>query len=180
MSISKKTKEFVRNRAEYACEFCGVTESDTRGRLTVDHYQPRTKGGSDELDNLLYCCFSCNLFKHDYYPAALAETPLWNPRHESFSTHFLELESGLLHPLTPVGFFTLDRLRLNRPALVANRLQKRQMLIEHQLLNRYRELNDMLHQINLLLNDRLMEQKQLLLEQQKLMKLLLGRLGNFK
>ena len=135
MSISKNLKETVRLQAGCACEFCGVTEANAGGLLTIDHYQPRKKGGTDDFDNLLYCCFACNFFKHDYYPLSLSESLLWNPRLEALSVHFLELESGFLHPLTPIGVFTLGRLRLNRPALVANRLQKRQTQIGYQRLN---------------------------------------------
>ena len=50
------SSERVRLRANFACEYCGVTETDTGGLLTVDHYQPRAHGGSDDLGNLVYCC----------------------------------------------------------------------------------------------------------------------------
>lgn len=43
-------KEILRVQAGYACEFCGVTEADTGGLLTIDHYRPRKKGGTDDLD----------------------------------------------------------------------------------------------------------------------------------
>jgi outer membrane lipoprotein-sorting protein len=44
----------VRRRANFACEFCGVSETDAGGQLTVDHFQPRHKGGDDSLENLIY------------------------------------------------------------------------------------------------------------------------------
>ena len=56
MSLSETIREQVRQRARFACEFCGVTEADAGGQLTIDHFQPATKGGSDGLENLLYCC----------------------------------------------------------------------------------------------------------------------------
>lgn len=43
-------KEILRVQAGYACEFCGVTEADTGGLLTINHYRPRKKGGTDDLD----------------------------------------------------------------------------------------------------------------------------------
>src|SRR5579864_4863489 len=49
----------VRRRANFACEYCGASEADTAGELTVDHYRPRTRGGTDDLGNLLYCCYRC-------------------------------------------------------------------------------------------------------------------------
>src|SRR5262245_34847151 len=50
----------VRQRAKSACEYCGVSEADSGGQLTIDHYQPTAHGGSDDLSNLLYCCYRCN------------------------------------------------------------------------------------------------------------------------
>jgi hypothetical protein len=47
MSLAASIREQVRQRAQCACEFCGITEIDTGGMLTIDHFQPRTKAGSD-------------------------------------------------------------------------------------------------------------------------------------
>ena len=58
--IAPGVREEVRRRADFACEFCDTTEADTGGQMTIDHFQPRAKGGSDSLDNLLYCCTRCN------------------------------------------------------------------------------------------------------------------------
>jgi hypothetical protein len=175
MSVSKEIREFVRQRAGCACEFCGVSETDTGGELTLDHYHPQTKGGTDEKENLLYCCARCNLYKHDYFPAMPSDPKLWNPRIEPASTHFLELEDGSLSPLTPTGAFTLQRLRLNRPPLVAHRLLKRKSNEESYLLNRYRELLGLLEQVNIQLSAVTEEQHSLLEEQQRLLRLLTGR-----
>ena len=62
MSLPEAKREQVRQRAGLACEYCGVTETDTGGLLTIDHFQPTTQGGDDTLDNLLYCCPRCNLY----------------------------------------------------------------------------------------------------------------------
>jgi hypothetical protein len=109
----------VRERAKFACEFCGVSETDTGGRLTVDHFRPKSKGGTDDLSNLIYCCVRCNQYKQDYWPSFPQAPILWNPRETEAAKHFVELESGHLHPRTAVGNFTLRRLRLNRPPLVS-------------------------------------------------------------
>jgi 5-methylcytosine-specific restriction endonuclease McrA len=60
MTVPASTRQQVRQRAGFACEFCGVGETDTGGLLTVDHFQPKSKGGADDLDNLIYCCPGCN------------------------------------------------------------------------------------------------------------------------
>jgi hypothetical protein len=44
MSLAASTREQVRQRAQCACEFCGITEIDAGGMLTIDHFQPRTPG----------------------------------------------------------------------------------------------------------------------------------------
>jgi hypothetical protein len=173
MTITDDIREQVRQRANFACEFCGVTETDTGGELTVDHYQPRAKGGDDSLENLLYCCPRCNQYKLDYWPSKPDDPLLWNPRREPASQHFLELDDGTLHPLTTVGAFTLKRLRLNRPPLVAFRLRKRQQAEEIRLLTRYREIALLLERLNSQLSDLMEEQRQLLWEEWELLRLLL-------
>ncbi len=89
MTIPPELREQVRSGARFACEYCGVTETDTAGQLTVDHFQPRAHGGSDELSNLLYCCPRCNLYKADYWPAQPSDSKLWNPREESVAAHLV-------------------------------------------------------------------------------------------
>jgi len=109
MTSTPGIREQVRQRANLACEFCGVTETDAGGELTLDHFQPRAKGGTDDLDNLLYCCPRCNQYKLDYWPVDPRDPSLWNPRHEPASTHFIELDDGTLRPLSASGVLTLKR-----------------------------------------------------------------------
>lgn len=68
MTLSASLREQVRNRAEAACEFCGVSEINTGGQLTIDHFHPQSKGGQDSLENLIYCCVRCNQYKQNYWP----------------------------------------------------------------------------------------------------------------
>ncbi len=173
MTVSIGVREQVRRYANFACEFCGVTETDTGGELTIDHYQPKSKGGADSFDNLLYCCARCNQYKMDYWPVHPDNVSLWNPRQERSSQHFLELDDGTLHPLTAIGVFTLQRLRLNRPPLVAYRLRKHQRERELHLLARYRELVELLGHLQKQTATLLMEQQELLEEQRSLLQLLL-------
>jgi len=175
MTITAEIREQVRQRANHTCEFCGVTEADTGGKLTVDHFQPLAKGGDDSLENLVYCCARCNQYKLDYWPTHPDDPMLWNPRHESASRHFLELDDGTMYPLTATGAFTLKRLRLNRPPLVTHRLRRRQHAEEIRLLTRYRDLVQLLERLNTQLSTLIEEQRQLLEEQRELLRLLLGR-----
>ena len=68
MSISAEMRLLVRERANFRCEYCGVSEQDTGGELTLDHFQPQVRGGTDDPANLLYCCQHCNQYKSDYWP----------------------------------------------------------------------------------------------------------------
>jgi hypothetical protein len=175
MTITPDIRQQVRQRANFACEFCGVTEVDTAGELTVDHYQPQTKGGSDELDNLIYSCPRCNQYKADYWPSTDSDLFLWNPRQEAAKQHFLELENGELHPLTATGRFTITRLRLNRKPLISYRLRKKRNEEELRLLTRYGELVELLGQLNRQMSTLMEEQQDLLREQRELLQLILGQ-----
>jgi len=65
MSISADLRLLVRQRANFCCEYCGVSERDTGGELTIDHIQPQVSGGTDDLANLLNSCQRCNQYKSD-------------------------------------------------------------------------------------------------------------------
>jgi hypothetical protein len=173
MSIPSEIREQVRQRANFACEFCGVSETDVGGQLTIDHFQPRSKGGEDFLENLLYCCIRCNQYKQDYWFTGADELSLWNPRQEAASIHFLELDDGKLLPRTPTGEFTIKRLRLNRSPLVTYRLSKRRQAEEIRLLKQYKDLIQLLGQLNEQLVMLVEEQQQLLEEQRELIRFLL-------
>lgn len=174
MTVSQVQRDQVRRRAGYACEFCGVTETDAAGQLTIDHFQPRSKGGDDSLDNLLYSCVRCNLYKQGYWPDDDDAPTLWNPRRELAARHFLELDDGQLLPLTAVGEFTLKRLRLNRAPLVAYRQRKREQAEALRLLTQYRDLVSLLAQLNTQLATLTSQQQNLLATQRELLHLLLG------
>jgi hypothetical protein len=173
VSISSDVRQQVRQRAGCACEFCGVREEDAGAALTIDHFQPRSQGGSDALENLVYACPSCNQYKQDYWPTDDQSVRLWNPRHEDFAEHFTEAENGQLIALTTVGAFTIGHLRLNRSQLVAYRQNRRRQAEAKQLLVRYQEVIASLDYLNDQLSGVVDEQKRLLLQQQRLIQVLL-------
>jgi hypothetical protein len=128
--VRKRSEEARRDRAgrRYAgrCGYCGVTEENAGAALTVDHHRPRTRGGTHQDENLVYCCPKCNEYKGSYWhetdPPFIA---LLHPLRDDLSTHVVEREDGHLDGLTPQGEFLIQRLRLNRPQLVAYRLHRR-------------------------------------------------------
>lgn len=61
--FDKKRDELMVRLAERdgpLCSKCGSSDD-----LSVDHIQPLSKGGSDELENLQILCLSCNISKGD-------------------------------------------------------------------------------------------------------------------
>jgi hypothetical protein len=177
MSLTASIREQVRQRAHCACEFCGITEVDAGGMLTIDRFQPFSKAGSDALENLIYACIGCNQYKQDYWPRTEIAPTLWNPRQESASQHFVEQEDGQLTALTEIGVFTIKRLRLNRSQLIAARKRRQEQSQIERLLQRYQELTTLQSQINIQLTDLMMEQQMLLKEQRKWLRILLSRLN---
>lgn len=65
MSISKKTRTQVLERDGFRCKFCGATAEQSQ--IQVDHITPKSKGGTDSLNNLATLCLDCNQEKSDQY-----------------------------------------------------------------------------------------------------------------
>ncbi|HLJ57701.1 MAG TPA: HNH endonuclease [Chthonomonadaceae bacterium] len=117
------TRPRIRVLYDYRCGYCGVRESDAGARLTVDHFRPRSDGGEDDIDNLVYCCHGCNEFKGDYWHTDESQR-LLHPVREDIGAHLAEAEAGRIRALTARGAVHIDVLRLNRPELIAYRLQR--------------------------------------------------------
>jgi hypothetical protein len=129
--IRPEQRDAPRRLYHFRCGYCGVSEVDSGAELTLDHFQPRSQGGTDEVDNLVYCCHACNTYKGTSYQPDAPERIL-HPRRDTLSEHLLAQADGTLLPLTPTGAFHIEQLRLNRPALVAHRLAERSLQSERQ------------------------------------------------
>lgn len=57
-SLSKKIRFEVFKRDKFTCQYCGKSAPDVV--LEVDHIKPISKGGSNEMINLVTACFDCN------------------------------------------------------------------------------------------------------------------------
>lgn len=172
MSISKATRQKIRERAEFSCEYCRISETDGGGELTIDHFHPHSKGGGDEEENLVYCCFRCNLYKSDYWADAPNEIRLWNPRKDKWDEHFWLSETGKLFALTEIGEQTIKLLRLNRQSLVVKRQQNYQKTEERQILEQTEKAVDALIRLSQQQRDLLKEQQNLLEEQRRFIEFL--------
>lgn len=124
----------IRRRYDYRCGYCGVTEINSAGELTIDHYHPESAGGDDTADNLVYACFRCNNYKSDFWPTA-AEVDrgirILHPLLDTLSLHYIENPADCrLISLTDTGRFHIQVLQLNRPELVAYRQRQRLAMLQ--------------------------------------------------
>ena len=58
---NRRRKQEVLEQHDYRCVYCG--EQFEAADLTVDHVQPRVKGGDHSRGNLVACCRKCNTAK---------------------------------------------------------------------------------------------------------------------
>lgn len=74
-SRRRLTRRAVFARDDWTCQYCG-----SRSDLTVDHVIPRSKGGSNEWENIVACCAPCNRRKADRMPHQARMFPKRSPR----------------------------------------------------------------------------------------------------
>jgi hypothetical protein len=164
-------REAVRLAYKYRCGYCSVQEEETGGKLEIDHFHPRSRGGGDDLGNLVYCCPICNRLKGDFWPEGnhLTSTHrLLHPTRDNLTDHLREEEDGRLVALTEIGQFHITRLHLNRLPLVALRrarreraqlrhnlsiAQEEQKRLRQKIIELERELNETLRLLNRLLGE---------------------------
>lgn len=169
MSVSKSLRQKIRKRAAFTCEYCGISETDTGGELTVDHFRPISENGNDDEENLNYCCFRCNLYKGDYWAD---DAKLFNPRTDNRDEHFWVSETGQVFGLTEIGELTIKLLRLNRQPLITKRQQDFQKLEERQVLEQSQKAVEALIRLTQQQREILKEQQNLLEEQRRLLEFL--------
>jgi hypothetical protein len=122
--MEPSARERARERYAARCGYCGVHEDWVGATLTIDHHRPRSRGGTDESENLVYACPRCNEHKGRYWhDADPPHIRLLDPGREDLTLHVRESEDGRLAGMTPEGVFFIEKLRLNRAPLVAHRVR---------------------------------------------------------
>ena len=116
-------KKFVRERAKGLCEYCCSPADFSPDPFSVEHIIPKTKGGSNNADNLAFACQGCNGRKYNHVeakdPFSDHYVPLYHPRQDNWQDHFTWNESAThLVALSPTGRATIERLKLNRREVV--------------------------------------------------------------
>jgi hypothetical protein len=125
MAISKADDQTVMKRGHWRCEYCH-TQKVIVITLHIDHIIPKSKGGTDDLENLCCVCIQCNQHKSaaiDVYDPELDQIGmLFNPRTQVWADHFTWSEDGLqILAKTAIGRVTIERLFLNHPDVVLAR-----------------------------------------------------------
>ena len=88
--LSKKIRFDVFKRDFFACQYCGNTPPAVI--LEVDHVHPVSKGGDNDIDNLVTSCFDCNRGKSaellEIIPTALIDkTKLLQEKEEQLKAY---------------------------------------------------------------------------------------------
>jgi hypothetical protein len=123
--IPDDLREQVITRGKLRCEYCGAPLVIVITR-EIDHIVPVSKGGQTTSDNLCLTCEPCNGAKRDHEtgrdPESGNEHRLFHPRLDRWHDHFAWREGGtVIVGLTAIGRATVERLAINRPAIVEAR-----------------------------------------------------------
>ena len=126
--MDESLRLLVQQRAGNRCEYCGLPqEALPLVRFHIDHIIAQQHGGSDDFENLAYCCSRCNFSKGPNLsgidPISGNVVKLFNPRTECWADHF-EQQEFLIVGLTPTGWATVTVLGMNED----RRVQLRQTL----------------------------------------------------
>lgn len=64
--FTKEERKIIYQKNDEICYLCGG--NITLSSFEIEHRIPKSKGGTDDLNNLFPCCHCCNTIKHDIYP----------------------------------------------------------------------------------------------------------------
>lgn len=106
--ISAELRQKVRERANGRCEYCGKPEEYGAGSFHVDLIIAQKHKGSDDLENLAWACFRCNVSKGADIASIDVETQqltlLYNPQLQIWNEHFfLDIDQAVIVGQTPAG-----------------------------------------------------------------------------
>ncbi|WP_287129282.1 HNH endonuclease [Candidatus Cyanaurora vandensis] len=118
MTISIASRQRIRQRANFLCEYCHSSEEASASLFTFDHLLPQSLGGPDSEANLALACHRCNGRRYNFTDGLDPETqttvPLFNPRQNKWPEHFYWSADGQkILSRTPIGRATIERLDMN-------------------------------------------------------------------
>ena len=116
LRVGVELRRRVFERAAGCCEYCRFHQSLVASAHQVDHVIAEKHGGPTTLENLALSCMTCNLRKASDVASFDPDTgdlvPLFNPRIQSWSEHFV-LDGPRLVGRTAIGRTTVEFLQLN-------------------------------------------------------------------
>jgi hypothetical protein len=116
----------VAQRANHRCEYCKAPEVVFNFPFEVEHIIPLSRQGANNEGNLALACRSCNLRKGIRISGIASDTNtevrFFHPREDQWEENFqVDVASGRIVGITPVGNVTVEYLEMNSPAQVLAR-----------------------------------------------------------
>lgn len=116
----------IAQRANHRCEYCKAPEVVFNFPFEVEHIIPVSRQGSNDEANLALACRSCNLRKgnriNGFSSRSNIEARFFHPREDQWGDHFqINVASGEVIGVTPIGEVTVEYLEMNSPAQVVAR-----------------------------------------------------------
>ena len=114
-SIPISLKKIIADRAKFKCEYCLISEKLSFYNFQIEHIISIKHGGTNDLENLAYCCPECNYQKGSDIGTIVNGnlTPFFNPRNDIWEAHFKILD-GEIVGITKIGTGTTKILKFNQ------------------------------------------------------------------
>lgn len=97
LGLSSEIRRKIYKRDNYTCKYCNW-QNGIKGRedkpLTLDHITPTAFGGSSKDENLVTCCFDCNIKKNDKFLPEVIKNWVWNPKTQSKDKQIIVTKRG--------------------------------------------------------------------------------------
>lgn len=103
------------------CGYCNDLDAPRKEYFEIDHLVPQkimVNKKNNDYQNLVYACHSCNNAKRKKWPSGDENIPIvgdkgWiDPCTEKYDKQFSRDENGNIIPLTPIGRWMYDNLKL--------------------------------------------------------------------
>jgi 5-methylcytosine-specific restriction endonuclease McrA len=89
--LNEQTKKIIKERAKHCCEYCACPYDFANQFFSIEHIIPKSKKGTNNLQNLAYACQCCNGHKYNKTkgldPINHKMTSLFNPRQDKWQEH---------------------------------------------------------------------------------------------